>query len=133
MGVSGEAGELLDAIKKFAIYNKTLDIDNVVEELGDIEFYLAMIRRTLGIHREVTLRHNITKLLKRYPAGYTDMAAQLRADKAPADKAVQAQADPAKTYHPPSCGYLYKDCNCGADIKPAPKPLGGVTTTDSFS
>ena len=39
IGVSGEAGELLDTIKKFAIYQKPLDFTNLVEELGDIEFY----------------------------------------------------------------------------------------------
>jgi hypothetical protein len=39
IGVSGEAGELLDTIKKFAIYQKPLDFTNLIEELGDIEFY----------------------------------------------------------------------------------------------
>lgn len=81
LGISGEAGELLDAVKKFAIYNKTLDIENVVEELGDLEFYMEHLRQRLGIRREVTLRHNIDKLRKRYPEGYTDAAAHARADK----------------------------------------------------
>lgn len=134
MGVCGEAGELLDAIKKFAVYQKPLDIENVVEELGDIEFYLAMIRRTLSIHRESTLKANIFKLRKRYPAGYTDQAAQDRADKA-AVGAVDPEGAPKNlisTYHPPFCGYPYKECNCGAQIKPAPQPLTGVTTTKAF-
>lgn len=30
LGISGEAGELLDAVKKFSIYNKPLDRENVV-------------------------------------------------------------------------------------------------------
>jgi len=38
LGISGESGELLDAIKKHTIYHKPLDIGNVIEELGDIEF-----------------------------------------------------------------------------------------------
>ena len=81
-GVSGEAGELLDAIKKVAIYNKPIDIDNVVEELGDIEFYMEGIRRSLGITRDEVLRANIAKLEKRYPkGGYSDQQAQDRADK----------------------------------------------------
>src|ERR1035437_131468 len=37
VGISGEAGELLDAIKKQVIYRKPLDRENVIEELGDIE------------------------------------------------------------------------------------------------
>lgn len=82
VGVSGESGELLDAIKKHVMYNKPLDFYNVIEELGDIEFYLEGIRQQLGITREETLAHNIKKLSVRYAAGYSDQAAQARADKA---------------------------------------------------
>jgi len=81
IGVSGEAGELLDAIKKWAIYQKPLDIDNVIEELGDIEFYLEGIRQKLGLNRNMILEHNIEKLRRRYGTKYTNEAAQRRADK----------------------------------------------------
>jgi len=83
MGVSGEVGELLDAIKKHIAYNKTLDMQNVIEELGDIEFYLEGLRQGLGISREHTLQENIAKLGTRYNGfKYSDEAAQTRADKA---------------------------------------------------
>jgi NTP pyrophosphatase (non-canonical NTP hydrolase) len=83
MGLCGETGELLDAIKKSVIYNKTLDIENVIEELGDIEFYLEGLRQSLGITRDETLSENISKLTVRYAdLSYTDKAAQERADKA---------------------------------------------------
>jgi NTP pyrophosphatase (non-canonical NTP hydrolase) len=83
MGLCGETGELLDAIKKSVIYNKTLDIENVIEELGDIEFYLEGLRQSLGITRDETLSENISKLTVRYAdLSYTDKAAQKRADKA---------------------------------------------------
>ena len=39
IGIFGEVGELVDAIKKAAVYNKPMDNENVLEELGDIEFY----------------------------------------------------------------------------------------------
>lgn len=81
LGISGEAGELLDAIKKYAIYKKPLDLDNVIEELGDLEFYLQGLRYQLGISREDTLKHNISKLTKRYGDKYSNQAAQARADK----------------------------------------------------
>lgn len=82
VGVCGEAGELLDAVKKHVIYGKTLDMDNVVEELGDLEFYLEGIRAALGVSRQTTLSANISKLAVRYNKGvYSDEAAQLRADK----------------------------------------------------
>lgn len=83
MGVSGEVGELLDAIKKAVVYQKPLDMENVIEELGDIEFYMEGLRQGLGIEREETLIANVKKLGVRY-AGfkYSDTAAQTRADKA---------------------------------------------------
>lgn len=82
VGVSGEAGELLDAIKKVAVYRKPVDRANVVEELGDLEFYMEGLRQGLGITREETLLANINKLSKRYEGlKYSDSAAQTRADK----------------------------------------------------
>lgn len=82
MGVSGEAGELLDAVKKHVMYNKDIDLENVIEEMGDLEFFLEGLRVAFGITREETLLHNIEKLGKRYGDGkFSNEAAQLRADK----------------------------------------------------
>lgn len=82
VGISGEAGELLDAIKKRVIYRKDLDLDNVIEELGDLEFYLEGIRQGLCVTRDKCLEANIAKLSKRYEKlQYSDTAAQERADK----------------------------------------------------
>jgi NTP pyrophosphatase (non-canonical NTP hydrolase) len=81
IGISGEAGELLDAVKKAVIYQKDLDMVNVEEELGDIEFYLEGIRQGLGITRQQCIDANIVKLTKRYGTVYSDRAAQERADK----------------------------------------------------
>lgn len=82
VGISGEAGELLDAVKKAAIYNKPIDRENVIEELGDLEFYMEGLRQGLNIAREETIEGNINKLGKRYEGfKYSDSAAQARADK----------------------------------------------------
>lgn len=82
VGVSGEAGELLDAVKKYVIYQKPLDRENVIEELGDLEFYMEGLRAGLGITREETIRANIAKLGKRYASGaYSNEQAITRADK----------------------------------------------------
>lgn len=85
VGIAGESGELLDAVKKHIFYNKPLDVENVIEELGDLEFYMEGLRAAIGISREQVLAGNIAKLSKRY-AGlkYSDAGAQARADKAPA-------------------------------------------------
>lgn len=82
VGVCGEAGELIDAIKKHVVYRKPLDIPNIVEELGDLEFYLEGIRQALGLDRDVILTRNIEKLTLRYGARYSDAAAVKRKDKA---------------------------------------------------
>jgi NTP pyrophosphatase (non-canonical NTP hydrolase) len=86
IGISGESGELLDAIKKRVIYQKPLDRENVIEELGDLEFYLEGLRQGLMISREECLDANIAKLSKRYEGlEYSDSAAQSRADKEKAE------------------------------------------------
>lgn len=82
VGVSGEAGELLDAIKKNAIYGKPLDLTNVIEELGDLEFYMQGIRAAISVPRGTVLASNMEKLRKRYSSGaYSNGQAQQRADK----------------------------------------------------
>lgn len=83
-GVCTEAGELLDAVKRFTIYNKELDKVNVIEELGDLEFYMEQIRQRIGVSRETTLEGNMEKLAERYKDfQYTDQQAHARADKNP--------------------------------------------------
>jgi len=82
VGIAGEAGELLDAIKKHVIYDKEPDLTNIIEELGDLEFYMEGLRQRYGISRDETLAANIVKLGKRYKAHtYSDKAAHDRADK----------------------------------------------------
>lgn len=83
VGLAGEVGELVDAVKKHVMYEKDLDLANIIEELGDMEFYAEQLRAQLNITREETLSCNIVKLRLRYPDGYTNKAAEARADKAP--------------------------------------------------
>ena len=83
LGIAGESGELVDAVKKSFAYNKPLDLANIHEELGDILFYVQGMLNFLGA--EFTLADivalNTKKLKKRYPTGYSDAAAIARADK----------------------------------------------------
>lgn len=82
VGISGEAGELLDCIKKHVIYNKPLDRENAIEELGDIMFYLEGLMQNLQVSGVECIEANIKKLGVRYQGGvYSDQAAQERADK----------------------------------------------------
>lgn len=82
MGVTGEAGELCDAIKKEAIYGKEQDRSNIVEELGDLHFYMQDIQNKYDITDYEILAQNAAKLQKRYVGlVYSDEAAINRADK----------------------------------------------------
>lgn len=82
LGIAGEAGELVDAIKKRCIYGKRLDIDNVIEELGDLRFYMEALCNVLQIEDQEVLQANANKLAKRYKSlTYSSEAAIARADK----------------------------------------------------
>lgn len=84
VGISGEAGEIIDAVKKIWIYNKEPDSvyhTNILEELGDLNFYMQYLQNTYHITDEQIIQANIKKLQKRYKQGYSDEAAIARADK----------------------------------------------------
>lgn len=82
MGVAGEAGELVDCIKKHTIYEKPLDRGNLIEEIGDTLFYLQGIMNAERIDFQEVLQHNYEKLKKRYESlSYSNEAAVARADK----------------------------------------------------
>lgn len=84
LGITGEAGEVADAVKKSIFYNRPLDIDNIVEELGDIMFYVQAMAGLVGSDLESVIEANYTKLAKRYPGGkFSHAAAHARADKEP--------------------------------------------------
>ena len=81
VGISGEAGELLDAVKKATIYRKPLDIANIVEECGDLLFYISGILDSIGVDIESAIAANTSKLSIRYGKSYSNEAAIQRADK----------------------------------------------------
>ena len=71
MGISTEAGELLDAYKKHFAYGKDLDVVNVGEEIADIMWYISNLCRIKGIDLEEMMQRNIDKLKARYPEKFT--------------------------------------------------------------
>ena len=82
MGLVLEAAELGDCIKKHVIYNKPLDRENAIEELGDIMFYMEGLMQNIQVSGTECIDANIKKLGVRYQGGvYSDQAAQERADK----------------------------------------------------
>lgn len=81
LGLTGEAGEYADAIKKIDIYGKASDIENLREELGDILFYLQAACNYWGFTLEDLMASNVIKLSKRYKGAFTKEEAAARADK----------------------------------------------------
>ena len=81
LGIAGESGELVDAIKKALIYGKELDIENIKEDIGDIFWYIALLANSLNLDLNEILDNNISKLQLRYPEKYSDQHASLRLDK----------------------------------------------------
>lgn len=85
IGIQVFAAGTLDYVKKHVIYNKDLDMPALLSQLAGLEFHMSQFRGEVGIGRDSTLEHVHTKLLSgqkaRYAAGYSDKAAQERADK----------------------------------------------------
>jgi hypothetical protein len=77
----GKAADVFDAVKKWVIYNKELDRAAIVTALGEFQAVLETIRDFFGITLSEILATNISKLGVRYKDGYSDVAAQQRADK----------------------------------------------------
>ena len=70
LGLS-EVGELQNLIKKMIFHGHEVNVEKLMDEIGDIQWYLFMIMRELGIDPYAVLRQNITKLRERYPNGFS--------------------------------------------------------------
>lgn len=71
MGLCGESGEVIDIVKKYHAQGHELDKDKIIEELGDVCWYIAEIAYVLDVKLEDVLEGNISKLSKRYKNGFT--------------------------------------------------------------
>lgn len=78
MGMSTEANEILDSMKKHIYYGKRVCLTNMKEELGDILWYLFQMMRCIGTDFGEVASMNIKKLAARYPKGYSNESAQIR-------------------------------------------------------
>jgi len=66
MGLVTEAAEILDALKKHIYYGKPLDLVNISEEQGDVEWYQAILSDEVGKDLDAAMETNIAKLKARY-------------------------------------------------------------------
>jgi NTP pyrophosphatase (non-canonical NTP hydrolase) len=71
LGCAGEAGELVELLKKHRYQGRKLDTDRMVNELGDLLWYCAKLADALSVDLDDVAEYNITKLMLRYPRGFT--------------------------------------------------------------
>ena len=70
LGLTGEAGECADIIKKHLHHEHPLDREHLLKELGDVLWYVALGCELLGETLENVMYMNIDKLKARYPEGF---------------------------------------------------------------
>ena len=97
VGISTEGGELLDVVKKAMFYGKPVDYVNLDEEIGDVLWYIAIYCAARGVGIEALMAQNIAKLQKRFPAAFTEEAANNRNLAAERETLEQHSADMQKS------------------------------------
>lgn len=71
LGIAGEVGELAEELVKSKLENRELNRVNILEELGDIMWYISLAVTTLDSSFEEITTKNIDKLKVRYPEKFT--------------------------------------------------------------
>ncbi len=72
LGLNGEAGEVAELIKKAFFHGHDLDLDKLKKELGDVLWYVAVMANALDLPLDEVAQHNIDKLARRYPQGFSE-------------------------------------------------------------
>lgn len=94
LGFSGEAGEVVDQIKKKIFYglenkleiaNDTIEfnekeLDKIKNEIGDTLYYLQGIASLLGLSLGECMQVNIDKLYKRFPDKFSREQAEAKGE-----------------------------------------------------
>jgi NTP pyrophosphatase (non-canonical NTP hydrolase) len=76
VGMSAEAGEFTEIVKKIIFQGKPVNEENLFHmkrELGDIMWYVAQACMGLNISLDEVIEMNVDKLKARYPGGEFDV------------------------------------------------------------
>ncbi len=83
LGLAGECGEIVNLTGDHLFGGKPLDKTKVMEECGDLLWYMAGLLDTVGLDFGVTMERNIAKLRARYPQKFgLEQGSDERDDKA---------------------------------------------------
>ena len=74
LGLTGEAGECSEIIKKHVFHHRAFDRNDLEAELGDVLWYLAMLADACGLKLSDIATANVEKLRGRYPEGFAAQA-----------------------------------------------------------
>ena len=77
-GISSEGGELLSMLKAHLMYGRPLDKINIVEECGDILWFMTILLGSIDSNIEEAMQVNCEKLSVRYPQGFSESCANNR-------------------------------------------------------
>ena len=66
LGLAGESGECCDIVKKNRFQGHELNKEHLIEELGDVMWYIEETASGLGVTLEEVAQYNLDKLHKRY-------------------------------------------------------------------
>ena len=69
-GLNGESGEVIDILKKHEFQGHELDYDKIMDEAGDVCWYIALLASALNVPLEAIMLRNVQKLMERYPDGF---------------------------------------------------------------
>ena len=78
-GMASECGEILGIYQK-EFQGHEVDEDKVVDEMGDLLWFVAELADCLNVELDFVARHNIDKLRKRYPGNGFDTERSLHRD-----------------------------------------------------
>lgn len=71
LGLSGESGEIADHMKKHLFHGHDLSEDKILDELGDIMWYVAIGAKAINKTLDDVGAFNVSKLKLRYPEGFS--------------------------------------------------------------
>jgi NTP pyrophosphatase (non-canonical NTP hydrolase) len=98
LGLTGEAGEFADTIKKIVFHNHPVDSESthaLALELGDILWYVALAASGIGYPLDAIRALNVKKLNTRYPNGF-DAARSIHRESSPTENGSLVENDAAE-------------------------------------
>lgn len=81
LGITSEGGRITGLVQGACVYGKEVNIAALMEEAGDVLWFLSLLAQCIGVTLEDVAKENIRKLKLRFPQGYSDIDAQMRWDK----------------------------------------------------